>query len=83
MEQPRNQLLDAFEWDGVVALEETKNGTPRHVYLKDAAIDALRSFPARLDTDRLFPFNPSQVTVAFRRVVKRAGIPDFRLHDLR
>jgi integrase len=67
----------------VISLEETKNGAPRHVYLNDAALDAFRSLPARLDTDRLFPFSPNQVTMAFRRVVKRAGISDFRFHDLR
>lgn len=84
----RNEILGltrkSVDWTNrVISLEETKNGTPRHVYLNDAAIDALRSLPPRLDTGRFFPFSPNQVTMAFRRLVKRAGITDFRFHDLR
>jgi integrase len=84
----RNEILGltrrSVDWSNrVVPLEETKNDTPRPVFLNDVALDALRSLPARLDTDRLFPFSPNQVTMAFRRVVKRAGISDFRFHDLR
>ncbi|MGO9060643.1 MAG: tyrosine-type recombinase/integrase, partial [Candidatus Binataceae bacterium] len=43
---------------------------------------ALESLPRRLD-GKLFPFGPNQVSVAFMRAVRRAGIENFRLHDLR
>ncbi len=29
------------------------------------------------------PVNPSAVTLAFRRIIKRAGLRDIRIHDLR
>jgi len=84
----RNEILSltrkSVDWGNrVLTLDDTKNGTPRHVYLNDAAFDALRSLPARLDIDRVFPFDPNQVTMAFRRLAKRAGLGGFRLHDLR
>ncbi len=84
----RNEILGltrrAIDWQNrMVTLEATKNGEARHVYLNDTAAEALRSLPARIDTDRLFPFKPNQISMAFRRAVKRAGIDDFRLHDAR
>jgi integrase len=84
----RNEILGltrrAIDWQNRMAtIEATKNGEARHVYLNDTAIEALRSLPARIDTDRLFPFKPNQVSMAFRRAAKRAGIEDFRLHDAR
>ncbi len=29
------------------------------------------------------PINPNAVTLAFRRIIKRAGLKDIRIHDLR
>lgn len=84
----RNEILSlsrrSIDWSNRVAsLDETKNGEPRHVYLNDAAYEALKSLPARIDDGRLFPFKPHQVTMAFHRAVKRAGLEDLRLHDTR
>ena len=64
-------------------MTETKNGEPRYVYLNEAVLEALKSLPARIDDERLFPFRPHQVTMAFHRAAKRAGIEDLRLHDTR
>jgi integrase len=84
----RNEILGltrgAVDWQNrLVTLVSTKNGDSRHVYLNDPAFEALRALPARLDTDRLFPFEPNQISMTVRRFVKRAGIEDFRLHDAR
>jgi integrase len=83
----RNEVLSltrqSIDWaNNIATLDTTKNGEARHVPLNDAALDALRGLPTRLD-GRLLPFGPNQVSVAFKRAVRRAGIEDFRLHDLR
>jgi integrase len=84
----RNEILGltrkSVDWANRVAtLADTKNGEARYVYLNDAALDALRSLTPWLDTTRLFPLGPNQTTMLFHRAVKRTGIEDFRLHDLR
>jgi len=66
----------------LVRFTGTKNGEARIVPLNDVAFDPLASLPRRLD-NRLFPLKPNQVSVAFQRAVRRAGIKDFRLHDTR
>jgi integrase len=83
----RNEILSlsrkSLDWQNRTAtLVETKNGEARHVYLNDAAFEALKALPPRID-GRLFPLHPNQVSVAFMRAVRRAGIEDFRLHDCR
>ena len=47
-------------------LTETKNHEARHVYLNDAAIDALKSLSPRIQDDRLFPFKPYQMTTSLQ-----------------
>jgi integrase len=83
----RNEILSltrkSIDWQSrTAALTETKNGESRHVYLNDAAIEALKTPPPRID-GRLFPLHTNQVSIAFMRAVRRAGIEDFRLHDCR
>jgi integrase len=83
----RNEILsltrNTIDWENRMAtVGDTKNGEAKHVYLNDAAIEALRSLPTRLD-GRLFPLTPNQVTMLLGRAVKRAGLENFRLHDCR
>ena len=52
----RNEILSltrhSVDWTNRFAtLTETKNGEARHVYLNDAAFDALKSLPARVEND--------------------------------
>jgi len=67
----------------MVRLDTTKNGEARHLYLNETAYQALQLLPAHIDSERFFPFGPWQITMAFRRAAKRAGIEDFHLHDVR
>src|SRR5207245_3848179 len=64
----RNEILSlsrrSIDWTNrIAALLETKNGDSRHVYLNDAAYEALKSAPARINDDRIFPFQPHQMTM--------------------
>jgi integrase len=83
----RNEILSltrkSIDWRNRGALlTETKNGEARHVHLNDAALEALKALPQRID-GQLFPLGPNQTTMLFVRAAKRAGLEDCRLHDLR
>ncbi len=83
----RNEILSltrkSIDWRNRAALlTETKNGEARHVHLNDAALEALKALPPRID-GRLFPLGPNQTTMLFVRAAKRASLEDCRLHDLR
>ena len=72
-----------------VTLYDTKNGEPRGVPLNKAAIAALISIEPSPEqrTGRVFKRangkNWGQIRTAFETAVARAGLPDFRFHDLR
>ena len=74
---------------GVIILQETKNGDRRRVPLASRALELLREHGKvrQLGNDLVFPgrklskpFDPSN---AFETSVKRAKIEDFHFHDLR
>jgi integrase len=72
-----------IDWERGIATVLVKGGEKRQVHLNEGAMEALRSLPPRLDTPRLFPFTRHQASMTFSRMVERAGISDFRFHDLR
>jgi integrase len=74
----------SIDWQNRIAtVSITKHGGAEHVRLNDTAISALRSLPARFD-GYLWPVRDGHaVSRAFRRAATRAGLADFRLHDLK
>lgn len=74
----------------VIVLEKTKNKERRAVPLVGEALESVRQLRAtpRIDTDLLFPSHrdakkPADTRVAWEAALERAGIKDFRFHDLR
>ena len=60
----------------------TKNGEPRTIPLSGKAISILQSMPRRLD-GKIFPITPDSLKFWWNQALRRAGITDFRYHDLR
>ena len=60
----------------------TKNGEPRTIPLSGKAISILKSMPRRLD-EKIFPITPDSLKFWWNQALRRAGITDFRYHDLR
>ena len=60
----------------------TKNGEPRTIPLSSKAILILKSMPRRLD-GKIFPITPDSLKFWWNQALRRAGITDFRYHDLR
>jgi integrase len=66
----------------VLHLPETKNGSSRDVPLSTKAVAVLESLPRNI-SGRVFDTSETAITEGFQRAAKRAGIQDFRFHDLR
>ncbi len=83
----RSELL-ALRWEHIdlkrriLHLPETKNGTSRDVPLSTKAVAVLEDVPRKM-TGQVFDTSETAITEGFQRVAKRAGIQDFRFHDLR
>ncbi|MHC4455183.1 MAG: tyrosine-type recombinase/integrase, partial [Planctomycetota bacterium] len=93
----RLQEILSLEWSRVnlfrrtILIKETKNGNPKTLPLNKNALDVLnqRSTVKSIKNDFVFfnsngeKINSNVLRTAFYSVLKKVGIDDFRLHDLR
>jgi integrase len=86
----RGEVLNAHWRDvdftkRVLHIPRTKNGHPRSIPLTATALNLLaRRFDEQaVAGDRIFPTTEDAVKMAWRRIMARARLPDFRYHDLR
>lgn len=83
----KGELL-ALAWDDidlarrVMILRDTKNTEDRYVPLTEAALKVLTQL-SRDQSGRVFPTTTDAITAAWRRMLHRARISNFRFHDLR
>jgi len=81
---------DVMYGEGLLAVRaKLKGGKMRYVPMLPELAGELRRFPAVIGEDRIFPPKPGatsgrqRVEGSFEDLLKRAGIKDFRFHDLR
>ena len=67
----------------IATLHETKNGDSRLVPLSSRAIQAIKVLINKRVSGRLVGVNADAITGAFHTAVKRAGLTNLRVHDLR
>jgi integrase len=83
----RGELL-SLRWSNIdlkrrtALLETTKNGERRIVPLSSSAVDMLNNLPMHIGGE-VFPISACALAAMFDRAVVRAGLLDFRFHDLR
>lgn len=91
----RRANMQAMRWSDVnferraLYIKKTKNGAPQAVPLPDQAIDILRELETFKTCEWVFPSRQSRSghienpQVRWRALLKRAGIENMRIHDLR
>ncbi|WP_371219496.1 tyrosine-type recombinase/integrase [Orientia tsutsugamushi] len=90
----RNNVL-SMRWEnirleeGVWYIPETKNGESQTVPLINLLIEKLKQYPYSSESELVFPRQRvnsghlKSINVAWKRVCKRAGLKNLRIHDLR
>jgi integrase len=73
--------------NGFIYLHKTKTGEARQVPINETLASLLRSLPRHIASDYVFCNKEGKayadVKKSFKTAVKKAGIQDFRFHDLR
>ncbi|HSQ01143.1 MAG TPA: site-specific integrase [Candidatus Dormibacteraeota bacterium] len=76
---------------GIITVPRSKHGEKRHVPMNDTAREILRSLPSRMKSAYVFPSATGETPIdpcnfiarVFRKALNKAGVEDFRWHDLR
>jgi integrase len=72
------------DWtNSTVIIRETKNGIPRKIGLAPRVIEILKSLPRSISGNFFNVKSISSFEKSFGSAVKKAGLKDFRFHDLR
>jgi integrase len=90
----RKEEILSLEWEkhvdlrhGFILLDVTKNGERREVPINQTIRDVLQCLVRRLDSPYVFTDGEGRryqdIKKSFRSACRRAGIKDFRFHDLR
>lgn len=66
-----------------IRLPNTKSGEPQTVHLNDTVLDEIRHLPPGKGEQRVFSIHPRVLNERFRKACQKAGIKNFRFHDLR
>jgi integrase len=74
--------------DGLIYLQKTKTNEPRQIPVSEQLADALQALPRNIKSDYVFCHAKNgkpyvELKKSFQRALGRAGIHDFRFHDLR
>jgi integrase len=84
----RGELL-MLEWSRIkpdriqLRAMDVKTGLPRWIPITPETRTVLDTIPRAEGQDRLFNYTPDGFAANWRRVKKKAGIPNFRFHDTR
>ncbi len=69
--------------DKTALIRETKNGKPRRIGLSIRAIEIIKSIPRNVSGELFITNGTSWFEKCFYRAVAKAGLSNFRAHDLR
>ena len=83
------QKQDIDKKNRLIIIEKTKNNERKIIPMNQTVFETIDKLPTRMQTTFLFsdnngrPLSPDKVSMAFKRACKKAGLENFRLHDLR
>lgn len=73
-----------ISWErNVIVVRKTKSGRDRSVPINRAVAEVLKAQIQLVSTGTVFSISPKTLSSAFTTLVRRAGIENLRLHDLR
>lgn len=75
------QDIDLFR--KTITVIKSKNGEKRTIPMSNTLFSTLNSLNVHHISGRVFPISNRSLRTAFDKTIKKAGIEDFRIHDLR